>query len=68
MRTRVAVDAALVEEVKRLGGHKTKTAATEAALQEYIQHHGQARIFELSGTIDYDPAYHYKAARRRKRR
>jgi hypothetical protein len=50
-----------------LGGHKTKKDAVTAALAEYIQRRKQIGIIKLFGTIDYDPAYDYKAARRRRR-
>ena len=63
---RVAVDS-LIEEAKSIGKHKTKSQAITAALKEYIKHRKQHRILELAGTIDYDPAYDYKAERRRKR-
>ena len=42
--------------------------ATTAALHEYIKRHKQRQILDLVGRIAYDPAYDYKAARRRKRR
>jgi hypothetical protein len=31
------------------------------ALQEYIEHHKQKLILQDFGTVDYDPAYDYKA-------
>ena len=57
----------LIEEARILGGHKTKKEAVTAALTEYVQRRQQRGIIELFGTIDYDPAYDYKAERRRKR-
>ena len=57
----------LIEEARTLGGHKTKNAAVTAALTEYVQRRKQAGIIKLFGTIDYDPAYDYKAERRRDR-
>ena len=53
----------LIEEARTLGGHKTKKDAVTAALAEYIQRRKQIGIIKLFGTIDYDPAYDYKAAR-----
>ncbi|MGB7555253.1 MAG: type II toxin-antitoxin system VapB family antitoxin [Candidatus Korobacteraceae bacterium] len=58
----------LIEEARTLGGHRTKKQAFTAALVEYVQRRKQIGIIELFGTIDYDPTYNYKAARRRKRR
>jgi hypothetical protein len=47
----------LLEEARRLGGHRTKKATVTAALQEYIERHKQQRILDLFGQIDYDPDY-----------
>lgn len=57
----------LIEEARRLGGHKTNREAVTAALEEYIQRRRQRRILEAFGTIEFDPEYDYKAERRRKR-
>ena len=57
----------LIEEARVLGGHKTKREAVRAALAEYVQRRQQMGIIKLFGMIDYDPAYDYKAERRRKR-
>ncbi|HZL67853.1 MAG TPA: type II toxin-antitoxin system VapB family antitoxin [Candidatus Limnocylindrales bacterium] len=57
----------LIEEARVLGGHKTKKEAVTAALAEYVQRRQQMGIIKLFGMIDYDPAYDYKAERRRKR-
>ncbi len=67
MPTNLALDDNLIEEARRTGGHKTKKAAVTAALDEYIKRRKQLRLLELFGTIDYDPKYDYKAARRRRR-
>ncbi len=66
MPTNLALDDKLVEEVKRLGGHSTKRAAVNEALQEYIIRRKQKKILELFGTLEWDPKYDYKAARKRK--
>jgi Arc/MetJ family transcription regulator len=67
MATNLAIDDKLIEEAQKTGGHKTKKQAVTTALQEYIQRHKQRRILEAFGTFDFDPAYDYKAERRRKR-
>lgn len=66
MPIRVELDPALIEEARRLGGHRTKKEAVAAALQEYVQRRRQAKVLELFGTIEYDPGYDYKAERRRR--
>lgn len=63
MATNLAIDEQLIDEAKRIGGHKTKKAVVTEALREYIQVRKQRRIVELFGTIDYDPDYDYKAQR-----
>ena len=66
MATNLALDDDLINEARRLGGHKTKRETVTVALREYIQHRKQMQILELSGTIPYDPGYDYKAARWRR--
>lgn len=68
MATNLALDDSLIEEARRTGRHKTKKEAVTAALDEYIRRRKQLRLLTLFGTIDYDPAYDYKAERRRRRR
>ena len=67
MPTNLAIDDHLIEEARRIGGHKTKKEAVSAALQEYIKRRKQREIISLFGTIDWDPTYDYKAERWRKR-
>ena len=67
MATNLAIDDKLIEEARKTGGHKTKKEAVTTALEEYIRYHKQQEILSDFGTVDFDPAYDYKAARRRKR-
>jgi Arc/MetJ family transcription regulator len=66
MATNLAIDDRLLEEAQKIGGHRTKKATVNEALQEYIQHRKQAKILELFGTVDVDPSYDYKRQRRRR--
>lgn len=68
MPTNLAIDDRLIEEARRTGKHKTKKEAVTAALREYIQHQKQLVFLSQFGTIDYDPAYDYKAERRPEKR
>jgi hypothetical protein len=66
MATNLGLDDAAIEDARILGGYKTKKDAVNAAIHEYVKRRKQAQIVELFGTIDYDPEYDYKAARRSK--
>jgi len=44
MPTNLALDDKLVQEVKRLGGHTTKRAAVNDALQEYVTRRKQKKF------------------------
>lgn len=68
MPTNLAIDDRLIEEAQAVGGHKSKRAAVTTALEEYVQRHKQAEIIKLFGTIDFDPAWDYKAERKRRRK
>jgi Arc/MetJ family transcription regulator len=67
MATNLAIDDKLIVEARRLGKHKTKREAVTTALEHYIQRQRQLLLLEDFGTVDFDPAYDYKAERRRKR-
>jgi len=68
MPTNLALDDHLIEEARRIGGHKTKKEAVNAALDEYVRQRKRVRILDAFGTVTFDPAYDYKANRQRKRR
>lgn len=65
MATNLALDDRLIEEARRAGKHKTKKEAVNAALDEYVRRRKQAKILDAFGTVTFDPAYNYKAERRR---
>ncbi len=66
MATSLALDDDLLEEARRVGGHKTKKATVTAALKEYIRRRKQKRVLNLFGKVDWDPTYDYKASRRKR--
>ena len=66
MATNLALDDKLVAEAKRLGRHRTKRDAVNEAIAEYVAGRRRRRIERLFGTMDWDPAYDYKAERRRR--
>lgn len=65
MATNLALDDALIEEARRIGGHRTKKAVVTEALEEYVQRRRQLHILGLFNTIDYDPDFDYKIQRNR---
>lgn len=65
MPTNLAIDDALLEEARRVGGHRTKKATVTEALEEYIRRRRQEKVLELFGTIEFDPSYDHKRQRRR---
>jgi len=68
LATNLAIDDHLVNEAVRLGRHRTKKDAVNAALDEYVRRRQQQRITSLFGTINYDEQYDYKRERRSKQR
>lgn len=66
MATNLALDDRLIEAARHLGGHRTKKAAVETALRDYIQRKEQAKLIDLFGTVDFDPSYDAKAERSRR--
>ena len=65
MATNLEIDNNLIQEALKLGGHRTKRAVVEEALQEYVQRRKQLTITELFGTIEYEDDYDYKKQRRK---
>jgi len=65
MATNLDLDDNLIEEVRQLGGHRTKKAAVTAALEAYLRHHKQLKVLDLFGQVEFDSDYDYKAERQR---
>ncbi|HEY7390504.1 MAG TPA: type II toxin-antitoxin system VapB family antitoxin [Bryobacteraceae bacterium] len=68
MPTNLGIDDKLLEEAKKLGHHKTKKAAVNAALEEYVRRRSQAKIIELFGTIDFREDFLERMDRKMKRK
>lgn len=64
MATNLDLDDRLINEARSIGKHRTKKAAVTAALKEYVQRRKPLRLLKHLGTIEFDPRYDYKAARR----
>ncbi len=66
MTISMKLDEPLIAEALRIGQHRSKRAAIEHALKEYVQRHRQLDIINLFGTVDYSHGWDYKKLRRRK--
>jgi len=64
MHTNIDIDETLLKEALELAHCKTKREAVNMALSEFVRWRKQQRIIELFGTVDFDPEFDYKAARR----
>ncbi len=61
-----AQDKKLIRSAVRVGKHKSEAEAVRAALRQYIERQKQIQAaIDVMGTIDFDPEYDYKAARKR---
>ncbi|MET4696590.1 type II toxin-antitoxin system VapB family antitoxin [Endozoicomonas lisbonensis] len=54
MPSNLAIDDDLILQVQKLSGSKTKKAAVNEALAEYVRHRQQLELLDEFGTIDYD--------------
>ena len=66
MPTNLAIDDRLLEEALRLGGHQTKRAPVNEALQEYVSRRKRLKAPKAFGTIAFLPGYDYKKARKKR--
>jgi len=64
MPTNLTIDDELLEKARIIGKHKTKKAVVTEALKEYIEKRNQIKIFELFGSVVYEPGFDYKAQRK----
>jgi Arc/MetJ family transcription regulator len=64
MPSNLAIDDQLLSEALEVGGLRTKRETVNAALREFIQRRRLLESVAGFGTIDFDPSYDYKAARR----
>jgi Arc/MetJ family transcription regulator len=52
MRTTLAIDERLLNEVKELSGAKTKKEAVQVALEEFIKKKKARKLLELEGKME----------------
>lgn len=63
MATNLALDDALIEEARQLGGQRTKKEVVTQALMEFVQRRKQLQLLELFGSVDFDEGFDAKAQR-----
>lgn len=66
MATNLSIDPKLLERTLELSGERTKKAAVNKALQEFIARREQKRLIDLFGKLEWDSNYDYKAERSRR--
>ena len=66
MPTNLNIDDRLLTEALKVGGHRTKRQTVNEALQEYVQRRRRLELVKHFGKIDFDPAWDYKEARRKR--
>ena len=64
MPTNLAIDDDLIQECRKIGGHKTKRETVNEALREYLRRRKRMKILDLVGKVDFDPHWDYKKLRR----
>lgn len=66
MATNLALDDKLVDQARKLGGHRTKRDAVNEALQEYVARRKRKAVLELFHKLDWDTKYDYKTERKKR--
>jgi Arc/MetJ family transcription regulator len=64
MPTNLDLDDRLIDQARRVGGHKTKKAAVTAALEAYVRRAKPLNLLKHLGTIEFDVGYDHKKLRR----
>lgn len=65
MATNLSIEPDLLQRALELSGEKTKKAAVNKALREFIARREQKDIVSLFGKLDWDREYNYKKERNR---
>ncbi len=64
MATNLAIDDALLDKAKRVGGFRTKKETVTRALTELIERREQRKILRHLGTFEFRSDWDYKQDRR----
>lgn len=63
MPTNLALNDELIDEARRLGGHRTKRQAVNEALEEYVSRRKRQEVVKIFGQVEWDADYDYKEER-----
>jgi Arc/MetJ family transcription regulator len=66
MRTTLALDEQLINEVKALSGAKTKREAIEKAMEEFVRRRKSKKLLDLEGKIELSVTVDELLKRRKK--
>jgi Arc/MetJ family transcription regulator len=66
MPTNLKLDDKMIASVVKLGGFKTKQAAVNAALTEYVERRNRLCILELAGQVEFPLDWDYRRMRGRR--
>jgi hypothetical protein len=64
MPTNLAIDDALLEEAKKIGGFRTKKETVNQALKEFINRRRRKEIIRFFGKVEMIEGYDYKKDRK----
>ena len=65
MATNLSIDPSLLEKALELSGEKTKKAAVNLALREFVARREQMKLRELFGSLEWSADFDYKRERTR---
>ena len=65
MATNLSIDPALLEKALELSGEKTKKAAVNLALREFVARRERMKLRELFGRLEWSSDFDYKRERTR---
>lgn len=65
MTSKMSIDPDLLHRVLQLSGERTEDAAVTKALQEFVARRERRRLLDLTGKLELDSKYDYKAERTR---
>lgn len=63
MATNLKIDEKLLDDALRLGSFRTKKAAVNQALAEFVQHRRQLQILDWQGKVEFFQDYDHKKLR-----